>query len=89
MMRFGGRLTILSMSVFCVCSTISFADNSCEISNDKKRAIYSVLCGQESPEPPYQFSGPNCVVKSATKRIEDAAIQIYGYHVGSVNFPSG
>ena len=53
----------------------------CEIDEQKKRNINAILCGQSAPESDYRFSGPNCVVNSFRKRLEDTAIQIHAYRL--------
>lgn len=45
------------------------------------------MCGQAARELPYRQSGPGCLERSATKRLEDTAIHIYMYQkCGSPKF---
>jgi hypothetical protein len=54
------------------------AGPTCEISEDKKRTILALLCGQMAREREYHFEGPNCITNSVRVRFRDTAIQILG-----------
>jgi hypothetical protein len=71
----------LCFVALCASSTLCPANPSCEIDEDKKRTISAVLCGQAAPEVEYRFSGPGCLVKSISKRLDDSAIQIHAFRI--------
>jgi len=54
------------------------AGPTCEISEDKKRTILALLCGQMAREREHHFEGPNCITNSVRVRFRDTAIQILG-----------
>jgi hypothetical protein len=72
------RTSILIAIAICLASSSCLADATCNISEDKKRTILALLCGQMAPEREYHFDGPNCVANSVRVRFRDTAIQILG-----------
>ena len=62
-------------------STQGYANPSCEIDENKKRAIYELLCGQMAAEADYRFSGSGCFAKSMGKRLDDSAIHILAHRL--------
>jgi hypothetical protein len=67
--------------LFLLASNVAHAQPSCKISLEKKELISKLLCGEfeEGSDQAYRFSGPNCVKASASKRLEDSALQIQLY----------
>jgi len=65
-------LLILQLLAF----PVNVAAQSCKISTDKKAVIEALLCGQYAQENKYQFSGPDCIIKSIKQRAEDTAAQL-------------
>jgi hypothetical protein len=64
--------------VLCAAPLSAKAGPTCDISEDKKRIILALLCGQMAKEREYRFEGPNCVINSVRVRFRDTAIQILG-----------
>ena len=80
-------LFIFANILFIFISSQAFAVNKCDISQEKKDIILSLLCGKFSKEKEYQTNGTGCAIISLNKRLEDSAIQIYVYKVcGEENF---
>jgi hypothetical protein len=72
------RTSILIAIAICLASSSCLGDAICNISEDKKRTILALLCGQMAPEREYHFDGPNCINNSYRARFRDTAIQILG-----------
>ena len=71
---------ILNIACFLLVPSAVAADvPTCQISHEKRREITAVLCGQYSEVRVYKMTGPGCAKRSATKRLEDSAIQIWSY----------
>jgi hypothetical protein len=72
------RLVLVVLSLV-VASTSVANSQQCNIAEEKKRLIATVLCGDAAPEREYKFSGSGCVFKSTQQRMADSALQIYAY----------
>jgi len=60
-------------------STDAWGQPTCDIAPQTKQLLEKVLCGQAAQEKAYQQFGPGCFERSATKRIDDTAIQVVTY----------
>lgn len=74
--------TIVACLALCVLTAeAAQAQPSCSLPEEKKRFMLAGLCGAAATEQEYKFSGPNCIVNSTSKRLEDSAIQIISYRM--------
>ena len=64
-----------AMGTFFCLLLLGVAKADCNISDEKRQLVTSILCGNNSGTPDYMFSGQGCVAKSLKERVETTVMQ--------------